>query len=260
MSYARKGTGRARFGALRDDDGTVDVEPRMSSELEPDFLDEEPALEQTEPEATPEPTDPAQTAEITHEATAAPETREERHVPYAAMKAEREKRQRLEHELAQVQQHLQNVQQPEVDFYQQPDVYVQQHLQSVEHRTTQRFFAALEEQARESYPDFDEVFSEVYEQAQGNPLIAQQIINAANPAVAAYKLGKQAREMRQMQDPATYRQKIEAEVRAKVEAEFRDREATRARTAAAVPPDLTDNRNARGQFAPAGGDVFKDLF
>jgi hypothetical protein len=172
------------------------------------------------------------------------------------MKAEREKRQRLEAELSQYQQYVQSLQQQPVDFYQQPDVFVQQHLQSVEQRTAQRFAAALAEQAREVHPDFDDVLSEVLEAAQGNPMIEQQVINAPNPALAAYRLGKQLREMKQMQDPATYRQQIEAEVRAKVEAELRAKEAQRA----AIPPDLTDNRNAKGQFAPAGENLFNEIF
>lgn len=234
------------------------------SEQEPDFLDdvEIGGGEQEAPE-TPEPEQPepvAETVETPPEAPTAPEVREEHHVPYAAMKAEREKRQRLEQELAQVQQYLQSLQQPEVDFYQQPDVYVQQHLQSVEARTAQRFHAALAEQAREVYSDFDDVLSEVLEHAQSNPLIEQQVMSAANPALAAYRVGKQLRELKQMQNPAAYRARIEAEVRAKVEAEMREKDAQRQQAAAAIPPDLAGSRNARGQFAPATENPLNELF
>jgi hypothetical protein len=231
------------------------------SEQETDFLDEVVMEEGESPEVAetaPEPV--AETAEIQPEATAAPEVREEHHVPYAAMKAEREKRQQAERRAAEYEQYIQSLQQPQVDFYQQPDVYVQQHLQSVEARTTQRFHAALAEQAREVYPDFDEVVSDVVEHASENPMIEQKVMSAANPALAAYRLGKQLREMKQMQDPATYRQRIEAEVRAQVEAEFRNKEAQRARAAAAIPPDLTDTRNARGSELPAPETVFDDIF
>lgn len=229
------------------------------SEQEPDFLDD-PVMDEEAPEVEAQPEPAAETAEAEPEVTATPEVREEHHVPYAAMKAERQKRQQLEQELAQYQQYIASLQQPQVDFYQQPDVYVQQHLSSVEQRTQQRFIAALEEQARDTYADYDDVVAEVMEQAQGNPALAQQVINAANPALSAYRLGKQLRELKHMQDPASYRQRIEAEVRAKVEAEYRQKEAQRARTAAAIPPDLTDSRNAKGQFAPASENVFNDIF
>lgn len=231
------------------------------SEQEPDFLDEV-AIGHGEQEApeTPEPETPEPVAETVETpppaATTAPEVSEEHTVPYAAMKAEREKRQRLEQELANVRQQ----QQPQVDFYQQPDVYVQQHLQQAEQRAQQRFIAALEEQARETYPDFDEVVNDVVEQAEGNPVLAQQVMGAANPVLAAYRLGKQMRELKQMQDPDAYRARIEAEVRASVEAELREKEAQRARAAAAIPPDLTDARNAKGQFAPVSDSVLTELF
>ena len=100
---------------------------------------------------------------------------------------------------------------------------------------------ALEAQAREVYPDYDEVFAELEEQAQGNPALTQQVMQSPNPAMAAYKLGKQLRELKQMQDPDAYRQKIEAEVRAKIEAEAK----AKAAAANAIPPDLTAARASR---------------
>ena len=229
------------------------------SEMEPDFLDD-PALSSTSDDdaapTAPPPPEPAPTAEATPPpaATAAPDVKKDDHVPLAALMAEREKRQRLERELAEVRQAAPPM--PQVDFYQQPDVYVQQHLQSVEVRTTARMFAALEDSAREQFPDYDDVTGPVIEQAHSNPALAQQIVQSGNPALAAYKLGKQMAEMERMRDPAAYRAQIEAEVRQKVEAEL----AAKAQKAAAVPPDLSDNRNAKGQFTSPSGDVFKDIF
>lgn len=227
-----------------DDDVTDEVEaetPEAETETEAEKVDETPA-------ETPEPEVPT-----------TPESKEERHVPYAAMKAEREKRQRLERELEELRQQQAQPQEP-ANFYENPDEFVQRHVQTVEQRAMQRLYTALEAQAREVHPDYDEVFEEVKEYAAVTPGVGQQILNSPNPAMAAYKLGKQLREMKQMQDPESYRQKIEAEVRAKVEAEFKAKEEQRAKAAASIPPDLTEARSAKGNDLPPPETVFDEIF
>lgn len=209
-----------------------------------DFLAEgvaDEVLPETVPEpvaetvATPEPPAP--------EVPTTPEPQEER-VPLAALKAEREKRQRFEQELAALRQ--QQAQQPEMpSFYEAPEQYVHTVLAQERQQMTQMMLAALEAQAREVYADYDDVFQEVLEAAQANPAIQQQVMQAQNPATAAYKLGKQLRELKQMKDPESYRKQIEAEVRAKVEAEFRAKEEARLRAANAIPPDLAAARASR---------------
>ena len=49
-------------------------------------------------------------------------------------------------------------------------------------------------------------------------------------------------------------------MRAKVEAEFKAKEEARAKAAAAIPPDLTEHRNAKGQYASQGESVLSELF
>lgn len=234
------------------------------AEQEPDFLDDmatggeapEPELEAA-PEPEPQPEPAAETveppAQPEPEAPTAPEATKDQHVPLAALRAEREKRQRLERQLQELQA---KPQEPMPDFFEAPEV----HLQSVAQQTQQRMFMALEEMAREQYADFDEVAALVVEAAKENPLIQQQVLNAANPALAAYKLGKQLQERERMQDPEAYRQQIEAELRQKLEAEYAAKAAAKAQTAAAVPPDLSQARNANGQFTPAAGSAIDELF
>ena len=191
------------------------------------------------------------------EVTTTPEAREEQTVPIAALKAEREKRQAFEKELAELRAAQQAAPpQPMPEFYEAPE----QHMQALEQRATQRLYMALEEQARAVHPDYDEVFEEVKAAAQDNPAMQQRIFSAANPALAAYQLGKQLREFKRMEDPVKYRAEIEAEVRAKLEAESKAKEKARAAADAAIPPDMTQSRNAAGQFAQQEGDVFTDLF
>lgn len=238
---------------------------------ERDFLDDDVTEEvERETPETPEPEAPEPEAETVENAAetpepevpTTPEAKEDRTVPYAAMRAEREKRQRLERELEQLRQAKpeQDVKADQVSFYEDPERYLKQAVQSVEQQATQRIYMALEAHARETYPDYDEVFEEVKEHAASNPAVAHQIFTAPNPAVAAYKLGKQLREFKQMQDPDAYRERIRAELRAELEAERAAKEAAKAKAAAAIPPDLTDTRNAKGGDLPAPETVFDEIF
>lgn len=231
-----------------------------------DFLDDM-TQPQAEPEAPekPEPEQPVEVVETVEqqpeapapEVTTTPEPKEEQAVPYAAMKAERDKRQALERELTELRATQKAAPpQPLPEFYEAPE----QHMQALEQRATQRLYMALEDQARAVHPDYDEVFEEVKAAAEGNPAIQQRIFSAANPALAAYQIGKQLREFKRMEDPVKYRAEIEAEVRAKLEAEQKAKEQVRAAANAAIPPDMTQSRNAAGQFAQPDGDVFNDLF
>lgn len=254
----------------------------MSAE-ERDFLDEfsdhkEPA---TEVDETPETeTEVAETADAKpvetpeSEAPAATDPPTETHVPYAAMKAEREKRQERERELKERDrriadyerqlEELRNGAQPTtkqpIEIWEDPDAFIRERVGVVEQQATQRLYAALEAQARETFPDYDDVFAVVQEHAKTNPAIAQQVLGAPNPAVAAYKLGKQLAEMKQMQDPAAYRAKVEAEVRAAIAAEEKASAEAKRKAAEAIPPDLSSSRNVAGSDAVPVEDTFESLF
>lgn len=216
-----------------------------------DFLRED-AVDEVLPEQTDTP-DPVLTEEIVETVVKPPETpaiaettpaaTEEGRVPLAALRAEREKRQMFERELAALKQQPQAESLPA--FYEQPEQYVQHTIQQARHDMAQTMYAALEDQARETYSDYDEVFEEVQAYAEQNPVVVQQLFASPNPARAAYKLGKQLREIKQMQDPDAYRQKIETEVRAKIEKEYADKEAAKQKAADAVPPDLTAVRASK---------------
>lgn len=213
-----------------------------------DFLEQE-APEEAAPETA---TEPVASVEPVAPATPAAPTAAEpegTHVPLAALKAEREKRQAYERELAQYRQQAQQPAPELPQFFEAPEQYVQQVVNQATTKQTQVFYVALEEAAREQYADYDEIFAEVCEAAQGNPLISQQVFSAPNPAVAAYKLGQNLRAMKELQDPAAYRQKVEAEVRAQIKAEQDAAAAAKAAQVAAIPPDLSAARSARDEPA-----------
>ena len=190
------------------------------------------------------------------------------HVPLAALKAEREKRQAVERELAE----LRNQQRPqapaegaqpqrEPGFYDDPEAFVQRTVTRAQRLAEQRLFAALEADAREQYADFDEVMEATVARVKDNPALQQQIFSSANPARAAYRLGKQLRDAEALQkDPEAERERIRAEERAKLEAEFKAKEDERRKKLDAIPPDLAATRSTSGAFVPAAGGVFDEIF
>lgn len=213
----------------------------MMSEPEIDFLTEvetdTPAPEVVEqapnPETVETPEPPAPVVPTT------PEPKEET-VPLAALKAEREKRQRFERQLAEYQQR-----QPLPDFNQAPDQYVQAVVSQHVHGLQQQFLGALEEQVRSTHPDYDEVFEVLQANAEQNPALAAQVMQSPNPALAAYRLGKQLRELEAMKDPDAYRKQIEAEIRQQIAAEEKAKADARQKAAQTIPPNLADARASK---------------
>jgi hypothetical protein len=214
------------------------------------FLEEE-APDEVVPEQAAEP----EVAQVVTPETPAPVTPtvtdppiEGTHVPLAALKAEREKRQRMEQELARISQQIAQQQAPQIPgFYEAPEQHVNLAVTQAQQAVTARMYAAFEEDAREAYADYDEVLAELAEAANENPALRAQVFNAPNPAKAAYKLGKQLRALKSAPDPAALRKEIEAEVRAQIKAEAEAAEKARAAQVAAIPPDLSAARSARDQ-------------
>ena len=137
-------------------------------------------------------------------------------------------------------------QQPDIPaFYEAPEQHIQHVVTQAQQAAHARMFAAFEEDARESFADYDEVLAEVTEYAQGNPHVIAQVFNSPNPAKAAYKLGKSLRDQKAAQDPAALRAQLKAELLAEIRAEQEAAEAKKAAAVAAVPPDLSVSRSPR---------------
>ena len=217
------------------------------SEPEIDFLSEEVETEEAAPEVEEQAAEPEKVEKPEPPAAEVPTTPEpkEETVPLAALKAEREKRQKYERQLAEYQQREQ--QKPLPDFHQQPDEYVQALIQQHTTRLTQQMLGALEEQARMAHPDYDEVFEVLQANAEQNPALVQQVMQSPNPAMAAYKLGKQLRELEAMKDPDAYRKQIEAEIRKQIADEAAAKEAARQKAEQAIPPNLADARASKDE-------------
>jgi hypothetical protein len=238
----------------------------MSSE-KVDFLDSMKAKEEETPAEVPEIQEP-ETVVKEVPATPAEEvpttpSHEPEMVPLAALKSEREKRQRFERELEESRKRpVEPVAPP--DFYQDPEGHIQAAVNQVRQEANDRVISALEGAAKAANPDYDEVMGEVLEHMASQPpavqeMLKAQVFQSQNPAMEAYTLGKKLREMREMQDPGAFRKKVEAEVRAKLEAEFA-KKAKQATPVDDIPPDLTDTPSATSEPSTRRSPVFKQLF
>lgn len=253
---------------------TVDFLDSMASQSAalPETTEQVETVE-TKDEAPQGETPPAATPEVEQVATPPVVTpKEPTMVPLAGLQDEREKRQKAEAERQRLEKELEQYRKqeqakPVTDFYLNPEQHVAEVVSQVEQRATQRIYSALEAEARIAFPDYDEVFTEVEEYAKTNPAIAQQVLNAPNPARKAYEIGKQLREYKEMQNPEAYKAKLEAELRAKWEAELAEKQAAADREAAArqdkidaIPPDLSKTPSATAETRERRSPVFNQLF
>lgn len=249
---------------------TVDFLDSMASQSAalPEVTEEVAPVEVVVEEAPVEKVEPVEKTEAAAPTAAA--TKEVEMVPLSVMiearKDEQEKRRKLEQELEQLRSKQQEPAKV-TDFYLNPEQHVAEVVSQVEQRATQRIYSALEAEARIAFPDYDDVFNEVEEYAKTNPAIAQQVLNAPNPARKAYEIGKQLREFKEMQNPEAYKAKLEAEFRAKWEAEQADKAkqaereaAARAEKLDAIPPDLSKTPSATAETRERRSPVFNQLF
>lgn len=209
----------------------------------------------------------------TTEATPAEENDEDKGpVPYKAMKAERDKRKEREKRIAELEAEISKArppakqeappveQAPEPTFWEDPDTYIANRVSKSERELQHRFLVEREDDMREKHKDYDEVIEKVKEYGQTNPAALQQVFAAPNPAKAGYQLGKKLLELKQMEDPAAYRARIESEVRAQIAKEAEEEASGKQRKADAIPPDLSSARNVGSVSATKDPDPFKELF
>jgi hypothetical protein len=153
---------------------------------------------------------------------------------YAALKDERRKRQEAEARAAAIEAHYANLarqqqaapQQPQVDFWDNPQEYLQgqfsqfgqQLFQQFEQRQQAARIDQSEAAARARHQDYDQAFQAFSEAVQANPRLAAEMAQAPDPAEYAYSKGKTALALEQAGSIeaiiAAERQKWEAEAKA----------------------------------------------
>lgn len=223
-----------------------------------DILNEEPSAEpeiQTEaPEVTGRPRDehgrfapkeegePETQPQVAAEPESAPPAQDQEagHIPIAALKDERTKRQQAEEQLRKYEEHFQALQQqmsnPAPLQYQQPvdsgldpetqafiDLIREQVstevLQNVQSYTQNQFLMErgriAEWRARDRYQDYDDTVEHFKMAAGENEFLMQELLKADDPAEYAYRVGKKVQEAHSI-GQAPSREQIEAEIEAKL--------------------------------------------
>jgi len=222
-----------------------------------------------QPEATPERVEarPEPTGDKQQDAASPAEveevTPESGFVPVKAVQEERRKRQDLEKRLKEYEAKLQQQPQPQQEQYQQPDWFAspEQAAQAMQMQFEQQLFqrsvAMSEIVMREKHTDYDEVSNLFAERAKQDPQLLQRLYQHPFPAQFAYQVGQQIRLMEEIgSDPAAYRAKVEAEIRASLGQPERQGQRSTSQAPAsspAVPRSLARDvsqqpRNSAGRF------------
>lgn len=161
-----------------------------------------------------------------------PSEPEQSHIPIAALKDERAKRQQIE---AERQQLAERLQQYDAYFAQQNGQQQQQEQDPLE-IITQQVMAKLQPQtemqmltmrvdmaeqvARTKWADYDEKVEHFKEAVQSNPFLLQELKAASNPAEYAYNAAQRILEAKSYGQPGPSREAMETEIREKLMAEL----------------------------------------
>lgn len=246
-----------------------DTEEFKATSLE-DVFGDEPTSEAPTEEIAPSEEPPAEEPVSTGDETPAqpdpdaPPASEEPEESWTKAKAldETRKRQAAEQRAAELERQLQEFQQQQTpqaepeeeqlpDPWDDPEGYqsvmdqrVETRVGGIKSEVNQALFdtkvAMTEEAMRTSHEDYDEV-CDVFKQMVANDpsgQLLQQVYAHPNPASFAYETGQRAQFMQEAQDPAAYREKIKAEVRAEMEAETNGTATPTPSPAATAPTSL----------------------
>lgn len=172
---------------------------------------------------------------------------------FKAVKDEREKRQALERQLAELQQQIQAQQNPPAP---PPSIWEDEQgafnhfggqivSQAVQQATMNARLDMSEMMVRQQNPDFDDMKARFLQMAEANPMLRQQALSDPHPWNKAYTIAKNAAAMESLGsfDVDALKAKIRDELMAEMQAQPAPRPA--------VPPTLTGERNVGARSGPA---------
>ena len=176
----------------------------------------EPAAAQAEPQGDKEiaPAPPADAQAPTDEGPL---------VPRKALEDERRKRQDYEKRLQELERKLQapppqqaKPQAPAPDWYVEPEQAAQQMHREFQYQIFETRLSLGEEIVGQN-PGYADAKSAFVEAAQADPSLLEKMVKHQNPAKFVFEQGRKIAAMREIgDDPLSYRQKIEAEIRAQL--------------------------------------------
>lgn len=157
------------------------------------------------------------------------------HIPIAALKDERAKRQQLEQQLQQYEAYYQQQlaaqqQQPQYapDMYADPEGYaaylrdsLRQELmaetqQTIQHQAVVQKAEFSEIMARQKFADYDEKVEVFKQMVEENPHLLNVLQRAPDPAAYAYQAAQQHLEALRYAEPMPTREQMEAKIRAEI--------------------------------------------
>ena len=216
---------------MSDLDSVLDETQNEAAPIEP----QAPA----EPEPTPQPqgeTPPAPPAEKP----APVESPEVAAFKQAAI-SERQKRQELERQLAEIRQ----AQAPQPPAYDEdPHAAFDALRNEVSTVVTNARLDLSEDLARERHADFDEKFALFEQMVQDNPHLLSEIGRATNPAERMYTIAANHQKLQQAGSLDALKEQMRAELRAEIEADMKAKEDADAKKRAALPNTLSDTTSA----------------
>ena len=185
----------------------------------------------------------AEQSETEAETTAAQNT--EKHVPLAALEAERKGRQDWKEKAVRFEEEARQLRERMAERTQQQEPQQQlDPIQQVRQEMLNERFNMSEMVARQKYEDLDEVVKTFQEAALQNPALSMALHQQANPYEFAYREGKRIQLLKEVgDDPAAYRAKVEAEIRAQLQKD--------APAALNLPASLAGARSSAPRSSPA---------
>jgi hypothetical protein len=213
--------------------------------------------QQQEPEQTEEVKDEGVKEESAPPAESQAPAKDERFIPINALLDEREKRQRLEAELAQLKAQAEPAKEDttEDDLFSNP-AEVLRRVQMEAYAAARRDMINMSEAILfESKPDAQEKIDAFKDAIQQNPTLYQQMLQHPNPAGFAYQEGSKFLSVKSMpNDMAAY----EKELRAKIEAELAAKYGQKGgKLPSSIPTTLSDVPNVKPEAdeAPDALDI-----
>lgn len=186
------------------------------------------------------------------------EQKSEKFIPINALLDEREKRQRLEAEIADLRAKITPVNEEkgidEDELFSNPAAVLKR-VQEEAYLAARRDMINMSEAILfETKPDAQEKLDAFKGAVQANPSLYQQMIQSPNPAGFAYQVGQQYLQMKSM---PTDMGKYEQELRAKIEAEMAAKYGVKGKVPSSIPTTLSDVPNVKpgADEAPDAWDI-----
>jgi len=229
--------------------GFLNEQSQEAPQVEERQVQEAPEQENQEPEAHGEPTSPST----------------DKHVPLAALEAERKGRQDWKEKAIRYEEELKQVRQNQPQHTEQREPV--DPLRVMESRIQDMNLNFSERMARKEYGEevVNEAFEAFKQAVEKNPLLHREAMANPDPWGFVVQKGKEMKLLAEVgSDPAAYREKVRAEMEAEILEKHGLSKPSQAAPAAKIPASLAGARSSAGRSAavftgPPGLDDILDM-